>query len=324
VSNDVTDSTTGRDLGKVFISYSHADAKFVKKLDIRLHKAKFDTWLYEKDVLVGDSVIDKVSEAIDDARATIIVVSAFSVTRPWLRYELARATERMIQGQCRVLPVLIGDIEAPSMIGHLLYADCRKSLRTGFAKVIQTLEFDRSRYPVIVPPSLDSDDAIERGQAVEKIVAQVFDGHSFVSMDVSATRMVDWECYGVTRRPDIDINILFQDVLDYGNWSKPFTQHDWDDFKKHVWEDCNEEYALLASHRPVEPALTATLYRLPAKNVFYSMCGNKQFLDEPRVAILIDVSKEHDGEAIRLAVEHSRALFVREAEKLKKKGLENH
>lgn len=312
----VPDARLGPGLGKVFISYSHKDSQFVNKLDRKLQQHGFDTWRYEKDILVGDSIPEKIVEAIDRTRVIVIVVSPDSHGRPWLRYELTKATERMINGGCRVMPVLIGNIDPPAMIGHMHYADCRKGSRRGYTKILQTLQFESSRYPIEVPPSLDSPDPLSRGQAIEGIARTVFDGHGYASMDLSATRSLDWEILSVYRPPDLDFHVLYEDVLDHGNIGKPFELYDWNEFKKHSWEACYERYALLVSHLPIDKTLAESLYRLPSEGVHYSVCEDEESGDPPNIAVLFDV-RNKSAEDIKLGFQNIKALFIREAETAK-------
>ena len=94
-------------LGKVFISHTAADKPFVRRLAARLEKSQFHVWLDEHDLIAGDPLPESIGKALQAARVILVVVSKASVASKWLRYELNIATERMIKGECRVIPIVI-------------------------------------------------------------------------------------------------------------------------------------------------------------------------------------------------------------------------
>jgi hypothetical protein len=110
-------------LGKVFISHSAVDKAFVRMLAHKIEKAGFRVWLDEKELLVGDSLPKKISEAIKSASVVLVVVSSASIQSRWLSFELNQATQKMVEGKCRVIPVVIEQTELPPEVTGLLYAD---------------------------------------------------------------------------------------------------------------------------------------------------------------------------------------------------------
>src|SRR4051794_31607676 len=110
-------------LGKIFVSHSSVDKVWVRRFEKRLRAEDYDTWLDEKEIDVGDALAAKISEGLRDAKVVVVVVSAASLASRWLRYELDIATERMVAGHCRVLPVLIDDVDVPPEVAGRLYAD---------------------------------------------------------------------------------------------------------------------------------------------------------------------------------------------------------
>jgi hypothetical protein len=127
-------------LGKVFVSHSSIDKTFVRRLTSRLSNEGFSIWLDEKELWVGDSLTNKISTAIEAARAVIVVISANALASPWLSYELSSAAHRMVAGKCRLIPVLIGNVDPPPELRGLLYADCRPGKRGGIRKIIEALD----------------------------------------------------------------------------------------------------------------------------------------------------------------------------------------
>ena len=123
-------------LGKVFISHTAADKPFVRRLAARLEKSQFHVWLDEHDLIAGDPLPETIGKALQAAKVILVVVSEASVASKWLRYELNVATERMIKGECRVIPIVIDQTALPARsawsslrrlpegtsVGHALYS----------------------------------------------------------------------------------------------------------------------------------------------------------------------------------------------------------
>ncbi|HEV7241875.1 MAG TPA: toll/interleukin-1 receptor domain-containing protein [Thermoanaerobaculia bacterium] len=128
---------------KIFLSHSSKDKPFVRRLATRLEKHGFQVWLDEKELLVGDSLSASIATALQRAAIVLVIVSPASVASRWLRYELNLATKRMINGQCRVIPILIGDVSLPAEIAGLLYADFRRRFDMGLQSVLRALMHEK-------------------------------------------------------------------------------------------------------------------------------------------------------------------------------------
>jgi hypothetical protein len=87
-------------LGKIFISHTAADKPFVRSLAERIDENRFDVWLDERSLMLGDPLAENISKALATARVVLVIISSASVNSKWLRYELNLATDRMIQGLC--------------------------------------------------------------------------------------------------------------------------------------------------------------------------------------------------------------------------------
>jgi hypothetical protein len=63
----------------VFISYSHSDEEFVNKFAAHLVKQNTHVWVDTWNLSVGDSILSKVQEAIEESSALLVVLSKASV-----------------------------------------------------------------------------------------------------------------------------------------------------------------------------------------------------------------------------------------------------
>jgi TIR domain len=135
-------STAKHLLGKVFISHSSVDKPFVRRLTARIRRAGFEVWLDKHELIAGDPLGEKIARALTEANVVLVVVSDHSVKSKWLRYELNLATERMIKGDCRVIPVVINDVALPPEVVGLLYADFRGNFSPGMKSILTALEYE--------------------------------------------------------------------------------------------------------------------------------------------------------------------------------------
>lgn len=75
---------------KVFISHASEDKdRFVTEFAKKLRENGVDVWLDKWEMLPGDSLVDKIfEEGLKEAQAVIIVLSKYSIEKPWVREEL--------------------------------------------------------------------------------------------------------------------------------------------------------------------------------------------------------------------------------------------
>jgi hypothetical protein len=193
-------------LGKVFISHTAADKPFVRRLAARLEKSQFHVWLDEHDLIAGDPLPESIGKALQAAKVILVVVSKASVASKWLRYELNIATERMIKGECRVIPIVIDDTPLPAEVRGLLYADCRKGLVSGTPSILTALKHEDRRAEMEYSFS----------SRVGKLVDETFEGRGFVSPILY--RGQDWDVVTMPI-PDLDGNeqdAFYDAIPDYG------------------------------------------------------------------------------------------------------------
>lgn len=108
----------------VFMSHSWDDKFFVRKLAERLREYGIDVWIDEAELRVGDSLIEKVGNAIQECDYLAAVISHNSVKSSWVQRELAMAMTQEIKGRrVKVLPILIDSAEMPPFLREKLYAD---------------------------------------------------------------------------------------------------------------------------------------------------------------------------------------------------------
>jgi len=232
-------------LGKVFISHTAVDKPFVRRLAKRLEKSLFQVWLDEHNLIVGDPLPESIGEALQAAKVILIVVSKASVASKWLRYELNVATERMIKGECRVIPIVIDETPLPNEVRGLLYADCRKGLASGMPSILTALKHEARR----------ADMEHSFSSRINRLVDEVFEGRG--SVWTAGYRAQDWDTITMPV-PDLDgdeRDAFYDTIPDYSRgWSEkrmPLDEHWPDEFRKGI-EDTQTDFALIVSEIPVE------------------------------------------------------------------------
>ena len=83
----------------LFISYSHRDANFVRKLASELETMGMKIWRDEKSINVGDSVVTEIHNGIDNSKYFAIVVSKNSINSEWVKRETDIATNIEIKAK---------------------------------------------------------------------------------------------------------------------------------------------------------------------------------------------------------------------------------
>ncbi|AAM72693.1 MAG TPA: toll/interleukin-1 receptor domain-containing protein [Chlorobaculum sp.] len=108
---------------KVFVSHASEDKdRFVLQFAERLRQKGIDAWLDKWEMLPGDSLVDKIfEEGIKEAKAVIVVLSKFSVEKPWVREELNAAFVKRINNGSKLIPIVIDDCEVPEALKSTLW-----------------------------------------------------------------------------------------------------------------------------------------------------------------------------------------------------------
>lgn len=122
---------------KVFLSHNYADKPFVRKLAIDLENHGVRCWLDEAEILVGDSLIQKIREGIDEADFFAVILSPNSINAPWVVNELDVAMNLQIYNKVKILPIMLKDCELPNFLIGKLYADFKNEYE--YEKSLQKL-----------------------------------------------------------------------------------------------------------------------------------------------------------------------------------------
>lgn len=117
------ETSTGR--RRVFVSYAHADAAWVRRLAENLHQSGVDVLFDEWEIGPGDVLIHALDAMLLASTDGILVVSPASMASRYVRQEYAALAQRAIEGGRRLIPVLLEDAELPPLLATYIWVDFR-------------------------------------------------------------------------------------------------------------------------------------------------------------------------------------------------------
>jgi len=124
-----------------FISHSARDKAFVRKLAADLVASGVKVWIDEQNILVGDSIPEKIAQGLAESDFFLIVVSQNSVNSEWVKKELSGAIVHEIERRkVTVLPIRLDDAPVPATIKDKLYADFSHSYEEGLEKLLRSIK----------------------------------------------------------------------------------------------------------------------------------------------------------------------------------------
>ena len=108
----------------VFLSYSSSDHPQAKKLAEDLTKHGIQVFFADWSIGPGDSLIEKISNAIEASAYLFAVLSPNAVNSNWVKHELRQAVSQEVDtGRLKVVPVLVESCELPGYLQDKLYVD---------------------------------------------------------------------------------------------------------------------------------------------------------------------------------------------------------
>lgn len=104
----------------VFISYSHQDQEYARKLGDELRKRGIDHWMDDQ-TRTGDDWVNRIEQEILSSAAVIIIMSPDAEKSRWVKREILTAEDSEIS----ILPLLLVGDKPPFLLRHSQYEDVR-------------------------------------------------------------------------------------------------------------------------------------------------------------------------------------------------------
>jgi hypothetical protein len=130
-----------------------------------LQEAGVDTWVDLLEMLPGDNLVEKIfEEGLGGADTVIAVVSRHSLKSCWVKEELSTAKVLQVEGRCRLIPVIIDDVEdrLPVMLKSALWQRIGNldDYDEEFRRIRDSI-YNRHERPALgAPPSASSDEMV--------------------------------------------------------------------------------------------------------------------------------------------------------------------
>jgi hypothetical protein len=126
---------------RVFISYASEDRVSAKDIADVLKEKGLDVWYDEWELMVGDSIVERINQGIRESKYMIVVLSKNSVEKPWCKIEVNNALNRNLTGKgILVLPALLDNCDIPPLLNDIKYADFRVSFDKGIESLIKAIQ----------------------------------------------------------------------------------------------------------------------------------------------------------------------------------------
>lgn len=112
-----------------FICYASEDRAVARTLAASISQLGADVWLDEREIRVGDSIAQRISDGLGVISHFVVLLSRNSVDKPWVQRELSSAVMlQLSKKRVTVLPVRLDDCAIPSIIADIKYADAREGM----------------------------------------------------------------------------------------------------------------------------------------------------------------------------------------------------
>jgi hypothetical protein len=109
----------------IFLSHAHADKPVARRLAADLRNAGHSVWIDEGEIKIGDSLIGKIRDGLDQVDHVLAIISKTSVESEWVKKELEIASTREIdEKRVVLLPLLVDDVPLPGSCEANSMATC--------------------------------------------------------------------------------------------------------------------------------------------------------------------------------------------------------
>lgn len=125
----------------VFLSYSHRDREVAARLASDLTNKAIRVWLDEWEILVGDSITQRVQQGLSQVDFVTLLLTAHSVGSGWVEKEWqSQIGLEAEKKQIRILPVKADSCEIPLLLRDKRYADISTDYDKGLSDLIRAIQ----------------------------------------------------------------------------------------------------------------------------------------------------------------------------------------
>jgi hypothetical protein len=130
----------------IYLAHSSKDKGRVRMLHDDLKSLGHNPWLDEIQISVGESIIRKLEEGIEQCEYMVVFLSKNAENSEWVRAEWETKFKAEIRRQkIAVLPALLEECSIPPMLDRLKYADFRQSYNEGLEQILFAIGHKQKR-----------------------------------------------------------------------------------------------------------------------------------------------------------------------------------
>ncbi len=127
----------------VFICHASEDKPAARALALEMKKLGAEVWFDEWEIKVGESIVQKINDALGTVSHLVVLLSHTSVDKPWVRREMSSALmQQLSQKHITVLPLRLDDCRIPPILADIKYADCRNGMESALHQLERALFID--------------------------------------------------------------------------------------------------------------------------------------------------------------------------------------
>lgn len=126
---------------QVFLSHSRHDDKLAIRIAKDLKKENIKAWLYEWEILVGESISSEIQRALDKSKFIIVLLTNESIKSSWVQKEWQSLLYREVQtNEFTVLPIKGDKCKIPTLLQDKYYADISSNYDKGVRELITSIK----------------------------------------------------------------------------------------------------------------------------------------------------------------------------------------
>lgn len=163
---------------QVFLSYAQGDRSVANRIAEALRTAGHPVWFDAWELAPGDSIIDRIDQALAPSDFLVVLLSRRSAESTWVQKELSATLAKELKDRgITVLPALLDDCDLPPLLANRQFVDLRDDLDGG----VQRLARQLAALPDIEFSRLD-------GRQFEQLVADLLAARGFTMQSTPVTR----------------------------------------------------------------------------------------------------------------------------------------
>jgi hypothetical protein len=125
---------------RAFLCHSSEDKNVVEDFAKRIKSSGSVVWFDKWEIKVGDSIVEKINNGLENMTHIVIFLSKLSIKKPWVKKELSVGLMRQLSdNSVRVIPILLDRVELPPILKDIKYADFTDKRDAGYQEAIKSL-----------------------------------------------------------------------------------------------------------------------------------------------------------------------------------------